>query len=120
MSLQRANAVIRIELGPERLILLQNVENVAQHLQANGVLGRNYCCAARIEAHAGHFAEEIAGAKFGDGRPITGEIVRQVIRDEKSKLQGSRKADAAAIYEEMMTSAEFPEFLTLVAYEHID
>src|ERR1700757_5022205 len=64
MSLQRANAVIRIELGPERLILLQNVENVAQHLQANGVLGRNYCCAARIEAHAGHFAEEIAGMKL--------------------------------------------------------
>jgi malate synthase len=60
------------------------------------------------------------GAKFSDGRPITRETVRQVIRDEKSKLQGSRKADAAAIYEEMMTSAEFPEFLTLVAYEHID
>ena len=60
------------------------------------------------------------GAKFDDGRPITRETVRRVIGEERNKLQGSRKADAAVIYEQMMTSSDFPEFLTLVAYEHID
>jgi len=34
--------------------------------------------------------------------------------------QGGRMAEAAEIYDRMMTSSEFAEFLTLGAYEYID
>jgi len=35
-------------------------------------------------------------------------------------LQGGRIAEAAEIYERMITSPDFAEFLTLVAYDYID
>ena len=60
------------------------------------------------------------GAKLNDGRPVTQEMVRKAIAEQKKKLGGSRMEEAAKIYEEMMTSADFPEFLTLVAYHYID
>jgi len=60
------------------------------------------------------------GARLSDGRPVTREMVRQTIAEQKNKLKGGRMADAAEIFERMMTSAEFAEFLTLVAYDYID
>ena len=60
------------------------------------------------------------GAKLDDGRPVTQEMVRKTIAEQKKKLGGTRMEEAAKIYEEMMTSADFPEFLTLVAYHYID
>ncbi len=64
------------------------------------------------------------GAKLSDGRPVTAELVKRTIADVVEGLRGSiggeQLARAAGMYEEMMTSAEFPEFLTLVAYEFID
>ncbi len=54
------------------------------------------------------------GAKLSDGRTVTSEMVRQMI-DE----QGTT-GEAAEMFKQMMTSAEFPEFLTLGAYEHIE
>ena len=56
------------------------------------------------------------GAKMNDGRPVTAELVKRTIAD----LAGEPLSQAAGIYQEMMTSADFPEFLTLVAYEYID
>jgi malate synthase len=60
------------------------------------------------------------GAKLSDGRPVTQELVRQIIAEQKAKLPGSRMANAAEIYDRMMTSPDFAEFLTLVAYNYID
>ena len=60
------------------------------------------------------------GAKLSDGRQVTREMVRAVIAEQTSRLKGSRMAEAAAIYEKMMTSPDFAEFLTLVAYDYID
>jgi malate synthase len=60
------------------------------------------------------------GARLSDGRPVTHEMVRQVIAEQKSKLKGGRMVEAAEIYEHMMTSPDFAEFLTLVAYDYID
>jgi malate synthase len=57
------------------------------------------------------------------------EMVRQVIAEELGKLSTNLGAEryesmgfkkAAEIYESMMTSPQFPEFLTLVAYKQID
>jgi malate synthase len=61
------------------------------------------------------------GARLSDdGRPITQEMVRACIAEQKKKLTGARAEDAGAIFGRMMTSADFPEFLTLVAYDYID
>ncbi len=60
------------------------------------------------------------GARLSDGRAVTQEMVRQVIAEKKNTLKGGRMAEAAEIYERMITSADFAEFLTLVAYDCID
>jgi malate synthase len=59
-------------------------------------------------------------ATLSDGRRVTQELVRQVIAEQKGRLKGSRMTEAAAIYEHMMTSRDFAEFLTMVAYDYID
>ena len=60
------------------------------------------------------------GAALSDGRRVTQEMVRKVISEQKNKLQGARLAEAAEIFDHMMTSPDFAEFLTLVAYDYID
>jgi len=69
------------------------------------------------------------GARLKDGRPVNTELVRQTIPDQLEKIRGlvgARRFDsgrfdlASRLFEEMMTSADYPEFLTLVAYDHID
>jgi len=61
------------------------------------------------------------GAKLSnDGRPVTREMVRGFIGEQKKRLKGARMDDAAAIFERMMTDQDFAEFLTLVAYDYID
>jgi hypothetical protein len=55
---------------------------------------------------------------------VTAELVKQTIASVadslREKIGGPELARASRLYEEMMTSAEFPEFLTLVAYRNID
>jgi malate synthase len=64
------------------------------------------------------------GAKLNDGRPVTADLVKRTIADVTEGLRGSiggeQLARAARTYEQMMTSGDFPEFLTLVAYDYID
>ena len=59
-------------------------------------------------------------ATLADGRPVTQDAVRKVIGEQKNKLKGGRMAEAAEIFERMMTSTDFAEFLTLEAYDYID
>ena len=54
------------------------------------------------------------GAKMSDGRKVTADFVRQAADAQP----GGDKAKE--LFKKMMTSAEFPEFLTLVAYDSID
>jgi malate synthase len=69
------------------------------------------------------------GARLDDGRTVTPELVRSVTAEELEGLRrrlgperfdGGKFALAARLFEEMMTRDEFTEFLTLVAYEHLD
>jgi malate synthase len=60
------------------------------------------------------------GATLSDGRHVTRDLVRAIISEQKNKLKGGRMAEAAEIYDQMMTSPSFSEFLTLVAYDYID
>ena len=63
-------------------------------------------------------------AKLNDGRAVTVDLVKRTIADVAESLRnsigGEQLARAAGMYEQMMTSGDFPEFLTLVAYEYID
>jgi malate synthase len=67
-------------------------------------------------------------AKLNDGRAITGELVVHTMREELEKLKGMLGADrfqkgkfelAGQLFETMMTSPNFDEFLTLAAYEYV-
>ena len=60
------------------------------------------------------------GAALSSGRRVTQELIRQVIAEQKNRLPGDRMAEAAQIYEQMILAKDFPEFLTLVAYDYID
>ena len=55
------------------------------------------------------------GAKLSDGRVVTEKLVRQIIAQE---FPG--ESLAADLFAQLMTGTEFPEFLTLVAYEHLE
>ena len=68
-------------------------------------------------------------AKMVDGRTVTADLVRKTIPQQLEKicaLVGAERYDsgkfgiASEIFEEMMISDEYSEFLTLVSYEHID
>lgn len=69
------------------------------------------------------------GASLNDGKKVTLELVQKCMAEELEKIKtaigverfGKRKYQLASeLFKKMLTSAEFPEFLTLVAYEHID
>ncbi len=69
------------------------------------------------------------GARLADGRQVDAELVRTIAREELEGIRsriGPERYDsgrfplAARLFDEMMTGSEFPEFLTLVAYDHID
>jgi malate synthase len=67
------------------------------------------------------------GAKLEDGREVTSKLVEfttgEVLDSIKSELgttyENSRFDLAGKLFLDMMTGDEFPEFLTLVAYDHI-
>jgi malate synthase len=67
-------------------------------------------------------------AKLSDGRAITKELVVQTMKEELEKLKKMLGADrfqsskfelAAQLFEPMMTSPNFDEFLTLAAYQYV-
>ena len=66
------------------------------------------------------------GAKMSDGKVVTAELVRQILRDRTAELQAKdagsdgRLQQAAQVLDGMMTGKEFPEFLTLGSYELLD
>src|SRR5262245_56773631 len=64
------------------------------------------------------------GARMKDGRTVTMDLVRTIIADELEKLRtkfASGKFDLAAeLFGQITNQGDFPEFMTLAAYEHID
>jgi malate synthase len=54
------------------------------------------------------------GAKLSDGSTVTAELVRKAADDQAGSGQASQ------LFKDMMTNADFPEFLTLGAYNYID
>jgi malate synthase len=61
-------------------------------------------------------------AHLSNGRPVTQELVESIIAEEMETkhLTGGKFDLAATLFGQLMTGTEFPEFLTLVAYEHLE
>ncbi|UYN96483.1 MAG: malate synthase A [Enhydrobacter sp.] len=68
------------------------------------------------------------GQKLDDGRPITREFVRQIVREENDKVKAQmgeaayakgRYEDAAQLMIDLVEQPRFEEFLTLPAYDRI-
>jgi len=62
------------------------------------------------------------GARLSDGRTVTGSLVESIIAEEveTKNLKGGTFDQAARLFHQLMTGSEFPEFLTLVTYEHLE
>jgi len=62
------------------------------------------------------------GARLSDGRAVTRDLVESIIAQETDErhLKGGKFELAADVFAQLMTGAEFPEFLTLLAYEHLE
>ena len=62
-------------------------------------------------------------ARLSDGRPVTRALYETIRGEEIAGLGGpatGRLGEAAEILDGLVGSPEFPEFLTLSAYEHLD
>src|SRR5213592_301730 len=68
-------------------------------------------------------------ARLQSGRPVTATLLQQTLSELVETLPervgvdpggGGRFELAARIFEQVATAAEFPEFLTLVAYDYLD
>ncbi len=61
------------------------------------------------------------GARMTGGKTVTESLVKQVIHERAAELRGDRQLQKAAqLLETLMTSKEFPEFLTLASYDLLD
>ncbi len=64
------------------------------------------------------------GANMADGRRVTPDVVNEMMQSAVQKLSGRVSSDrlstAAGLFQEMIFSSEFPEFLTLRAYNCLD
>lgn len=68
-------------------------------------------------------------AKMSDGRTVSASLVKDIVTEELQKLRnvvGAAKFEtgkyalAGNLFLELSTSSEFPEFLTLRAYDYLD
>jgi malate synthase len=73
-------------------------------------------CRAQVWQWAKH------GAKLNNGGTVTPEMARQATDEQLAKLKSEdgKFDQAGQLFKQMATGADFPEFLTLAAYELID
>ena len=60
------------------------------------------------------------GAQLSNGRKVTHALVEQIVAEELQNKKGGKYVEAAALFAQLMTGTEFPEFLTLIAYDHLE
>ncbi len=60
-------------------------------------------------------------ARLDDGREITPDLVHSVIAEETAKLAiQAKSAGGVKLFAKVATAPDFPDFLTLSAYEQLD
>src|SRR5436309_2345963 len=62
------------------------------------------------------------GVRLSNGRQVTPGLVESLMAEEMEtkQLSGGKFDLAAKLFGQLMTGTEFPEFLTLVAYQHLE
>ena len=69
------------------------------------------------------------GAELADGRTLTAELYDQIVDEELAKIREQvgeaafdrdKYAVARQVFDEVSTGDDFVDFLTLVAYKHLD
>ncbi len=69
------------------------------------------------------------GTRLADGREVTAEMYRKLVPDELEKIRvlygdrnfaASKLQEATSLFNRLILAPEFPEFLTLMAYEELD
>jgi malate synthase len=60
------------------------------------------------------------GATMADGKVVTPSLVRELVRERAAELYGKGQSMAATVMEELMTSTEFTDFLTLASYDRLE
>jgi malate synthase len=61
------------------------------------------------------------GARLEDGRTVTPALVERTLTEEVERRgEGAHIALAAQLFRELTTGDRFPEFLTSIAYDHLD
>jgi len=69
------------------------------------------------------------GVALDDGRPVTAELVRELLDEETAKIRASvgdevwrrgRPEETRQVFDQVTLSEELLEFFTLVAYEYLD
>lgn len=57
---------------------------------------------------------------LSDGRKVTLALVRQITQEEMQRFQGGHFSEAAALFDQLISSDTLDDFLTLKAYELLD
>jgi len=69
------------------------------------------------------------GVQLEDGRVVTRELVREILDEEMTRIRSAvgegtwesgRPEETREVFEQVALADEFPEFLTLPAYDYID
>jgi malate synthase len=60
------------------------------------------------------------GASLADGRAITGDLVRELLASETAAFEGGKYREALALFESLVFSDDFVDFLTLPAYGQLE
>jgi malate synthase len=108
--------------------LRQNVEVALRYLAAwlggNGAVGIHNLMedAATAEISRSQVWQWVRNdVRLDTGDTVTEELVRRVVAEEVARIgELDRLDDARRLFEQVALAAEFPDFLTLPAYELID
>jgi malate synthase len=110
--------------GGLRLNLSVGLQYLASWLSGNGCVPINGLMedAATAEISRAQVWQWVRhAARLSDGRPVTAALAREILAQERAKLDGrARVCEAAAVLEPMIASERFTEFLTVPAYERLD
>jgi malate synthase len=59
-------------------------------------------------------------SRLNEGPAVDADLVREIVNDEMSRLQGGRFEDAREVFEQIALAKSFQPFLTLIAMSRID
>ena len=76
---------------------------------------------AQLRSHFEKLTRPVTlAASLDDGRIVTAPLFQRLLEEECAPFSGGRFEEAKALFASMTLAEDFPEFLTLGAYELLD